>query len=138
MEINLKKIFLLLLFTSLSLFAKYTSEYPTQKLINSGIPIVDIRTAPEWHETGVLKNAVPITFFRPDGSYDVKDFLAQLNAKVDTKKPFALICHTGHRTSIVAPWLAKDLHYNVINLEGGMDYVTKGLHIKTIPYKAKD
>jgi len=135
MEKNLKKIILALMILSVSLFAEYKSEYPTDKFINSGIPIVDIRTAPEWRETGILKNAVPITFFHSDGTYNVQAFLKELNKKIDTSKPFALICHTGQRTGIVAPWLAKELHYSVTNLKGGMEYATKKLHQKTIPYK---
>ena len=131
----MKKIIMTLMALSLTLFAAYKSEYPTKELINSGIPIVDIRTPGEWRETGILKNAVPITFFKIDGSYDAHAFVNELNKKVDTKKPFALICHTGNRTSMVAPWLAKEFGYDVTNLKGGMDYVTKGLHIKTIPYK---
>ena len=133
----MKKIIITLMALSLTLFAAYKSEYPTKELINSSIPIVDIRTPGEWKETGILKNAVPITFFKIDGSYDAHAFLNELNKKVDTKKPFALICHTGNRTSMVAPWLAKEFGYDVTNLKGGMDYVTKGLHIKTIPYKQK-
>jgi rhodanese-related sulfurtransferase len=135
LENYLKKILLTLLISGVSLFAAYKTQYPTKKLLNSGIPIVDIRTAGEWRETGILKHAVPITFFHSDGSYDARQFLKKLNKKVDTKKPFALICHTGNRTSMVAPWLAKEFHYSVINLKGGMEYATKQLHMKTVPYK---
>ena len=135
MEIILKKTFLLLLLTTLSLFAQYKSLYPTKALLTSGIPIVDIRTHGEWRETGLLKNAVPIMFFRPDGSYDTRAFVRELNQKIDTSKPFALICHTGNRTSIVAPWLAKEFAYDVTNLKGGMEYATKALKLPTLPYK---
>jgi len=119
---------------TLSLFAEYKSEYPTKELLNSGITIVDIRTPGEWKETGILKGAVPIMFFDQNGNYDVNKFLTQLNEKVDTKKPFALICRTGSRTSMVAPWLAKEFGYDVINLKGGMMYVTQALGIKPVPY----
>jgi len=135
MEKNLKKIILTLMLLAVSLFADYKSEYLSEDILKSGIPIVDIRTAGEWRETGILKNAVPITFFDERGQYDVNKFLKELNAKVDTKKPFALICRTGSRTSMVGPWLAKELHYNVINLKGGMMYATQKLGIKPVPYK---
>ena len=131
-----KIIFTLLLFT-LSLFAEYKSEYPTKELLNSNIPIVDIRTPGEWKETGILKDAVPIMFFDQNGNYNINRFLTELNQKVDTKKPFALICRTGSRTSMVAPWLAKELGYNVINLKGGMMYVTRALGVKPVKYKAE-
>jgi rhodanese-related sulfurtransferase len=132
----MKKIILTLLVISVSLFAELTNKYITKDFLDSKIPIVDIRTAPEWKETGILPNAIPLTFFDTRGNYNTREFLKQLNAKVDTSKPFALICHTGNRTSMVASWLAQDLHYDVINLKGGMDYATKTLHLKTVPYKA--
>ncbi len=120
---------------SASLFAQLTSQYLTKDFLSKNIPIVDVRTPGEWRETGLLKGAIPIMFFNTKGKYDAKKFLIQLNKKVDTTKPFALICHTGSRTSIIAPWLSKEFKYNVINLKGGMEYATKGLHIKTVPYR---
>ena len=134
MEQKLQKIILSLIFLFSSLSAELINEYPTQKLLNSKIPIVDIRTPPEWVETGLIKGAIPIMFFDQRGNYDTRKFLKKLNKKVDTSKPFALICHTGNRTSMIAPWLSKEFNYNVINLQGGMDYATKGLHLKTLPY----
>jgi rhodanese-related sulfurtransferase len=59
-------------------------------------------------------------FFTPEGKYDVNKFLTELNAKVDTTKPFALICRTGSRTKLVAAFLANQLHYPVTDLIGGM------------------
>ena len=119
---------------TLSLFAEVKEQFITQELLKAKVPIVDIRTPPEWKETGLLQGAIPIMFFNQRGDYNIKTFLKELNAKVDTKKPFAIICHTGNRTSMIAPWLSKELHYNVINLKGGMDYATNALKLKTHPY----
>lgn len=131
----MKKTVFALLFLSVSLFAELTNQYITKEFISKNIPIVDIRTPGEWRETGLLKNAIPIMFFDERGNYDARKFLQELNQKVDVSKPFALICHTGSRTSMVAPWLSKEFHYKVINLQGGMEYATKGLKLNTIPYK---
>ncbi|MFT7859460.1 MAG: rhodanese-like domain-containing protein [Sulfurimonas sp.] len=131
----MKKLFLLLTLFSVTLFAEYRSEYITKDLLNSNTPIVDIRTPPEWKETGLLKGAIPIMFFNDRGEYNIEAFLQDLNTKVDTSKPFAIICHTGSRTSIVGPWMAQKLGYKVINLKGGMEYATKGLKLPTYPYK---
>lgn len=120
---------------SLSLLAEVKNEYISKEFLKQNIPIVDIRTPGEWRETGLLKGAIPIMFWNAQGKYDTNKFLNTLHKKVDTTKPFALICHTGSRTSIVAPWLAKEFGYKVINLQGGMEYATKGLHLKTLPYK---
>lgn len=119
---------------SISLFASMTNEYPSQKILDSKIPIVDIRTPGEWVETGIVKNSITIMFWDEKGGYDVNAFLTELNKKVDTKKPFALICRTGSRTSIVADFLAKKLHYDVVNILGGIVYL-KAMKLKTVPYK---
>jgi len=131
----MKEIILMVMMLAVSLFAEVKNEYLSKELLKQNIPIVDIRTQGEWRETGLLKGAIPITFWDEKGNYDARKFLKQLNKQVDTSKPFALICHTGSRTSVVAPWLAKDFGYDVINLKGGMEYATKGLHVKTVPYK---
>jgi len=131
----LKKIFLALFILSVSLFAEYKSEYLSDKILQSHIPIVDIRTPQEWQETGILKGAVPIMFFDSRGNYNAKKFLQELNQKIDTKKPFAIICRTGSRTSMVGPWLSKELGYNVLNLKGGMMYALHKLNIKPVKYQ---
>lgn len=131
----MKKIIFALLLLSASLFAQLSNQYLTKEFLNKHIPIVDVRTPGEWRETGILKGAIPIMFFDQRGNYDARKFLTELNKKVDTSKPFALICHTGSRTSMIAPWLSQEFGYKVINLQGGMEYATKGLHIKTVPYR---
>ena len=131
----MKKLLLALILFSMTLSAEVINQYVSQELLQKKIPIVDIRTPQEWKETGLLKGAIPIMFWDAQGRYDTHKFLTQLNKKVDTSKPFALICHTGSRTSIVAPWLAQEFGYKVINLKGGMEYTTKALHIGTVPYK---
>jgi rhodanese-related sulfurtransferase len=119
---------------SLALLASVTNEYPTQKTIDSKIPIVDIRTPGEWRETGLAKGAIPIMFFNESGDYDIDEFLSELNEKVDTKKPFAIICRTGSRTKQIAGFLSEQLKYDVIDLQGGMMYFMKASHLPTVPY----
>lgn len=133
METNLRKIFLSLIIFSVSLLASMTNEYPSQKILDSKIPIVDIRTPDEWKETGIVKDSITIMFWDERGGYDVNAFLNELNKKVDTKKPFALICRTGSRTKIVADFLSKKIGYDVINLLGGIVYL-KAMKIQTVPY----
>ena len=120
------------------LFAEYKDSFMTQQMLDSNIKIIDIRTEPEWKETGLLKNVIPIMFFNEKGSYNINEFLKELNAKIDTSKPFALICHTGSRTAMLAPFLSKELHYDVTNILGGMEYATKGLKMATYPFKRID
>ena len=128
----MKKIFLTLLILATSLLAEVTQQYISQKLIDSKIPIVDIRTPGEWRETGIVKNSIPIMFFNERGAYDVNLFLTELNAKVDTKKQFALICRTGSRTTMISAFLSKELGYSVINIKGGI-VLAKPKNIKLVP-----
>jgi rhodanese-related sulfurtransferase len=132
---HLKKIIFTLLLLTVSLFAELKNEYISPAFIESKIPIVDIRTPAEWKETGLLKNSIPIMFFDERGNYDLNGFLKQLHAKVDTTKPFALICRSGNRTSTIAPYFAKKLGYKVINLKGGITYAIRILKMKTTPYR---
>jgi len=116
------------------LHAEVINQPASRALFDQKIPIVDIRTPGEWKETGLLKGSIPITFFDERGGYNVDQFMQKLNAKVDTKKPFALICHTGSRTSMLAPFLSQTFGYTVYNLKGGILYAMRlGLPIE--PYK---
>jgi len=116
----MNKIILILLLLISSLFGELKNEYLTQKILDSKIPIVDIRTVGEWKETGILKGSIPIEFFNEKGKYNIPAFLAELNAKVDTTKPFALICRTGSRTKLVAVFLSNTYNYKVTNITGGI------------------
>jgi len=130
----LKKIIFTLLIFLMSLNASVINQDPSMSIIEKKIPIVDIRTPAEWKETGLLKGAIPIMFFNAQGKYNIQVFLTKLRKKVDVTKPFALICRTGNRTRMVTEFLSKDLHYNVINLTGGMMRAI-GKNLPIVPYK---
>lgn len=134
MESQLHKIFISLIILLSSLFAELSTEYASAKILDSKIPIVDIRTPGEWAETGIAKGALPIMFFNEQGGYNMEAFLKELNSKVDTKKPFALICRTGSRTKILSNYLASELGYKVTDLQGGMMYY-KSINLPVVPYK---
>ena len=118
----MNKALLLLLIVTTYLFGDLTHEYPSKKMLDSKIPIVDIRTPAEWVETGIVKDSINIMFWDERGSHNVEAFLTELNKKVNTKKPFAIICRTGSRTRLVADYLVKELNYDVVNILGGIVY----------------
>lgn len=122
---RLKKIILSVLILSSFALAQLQNIVASPEFVKKGIPIVDIRTPAEWRETGIIKGAYTIMFFDERGQYDTDKFVKKLNSVVDTKKPFAIICHTGSRSAMVSNFLANKLGYNVINLKGGMSYLTK-------------
>ncbi len=130
----MKKILLSLLLISNSLLATIINQEASQKLIDSTIPIVDIRTPAEWKETGILKGSIPIMLFDEKGRYNLSVFINRLNEAVDTKKPFAIICRTGSRTVVLATFLSKKLGYTVINLRSGIVYA-KYKHLEIVPFK---
>ncbi len=109
-----------LLFFATCLMAEVRTMEASTAVVNSGIQIIDIRTLPEWKESGIVKNAIPITFFDTAGHYDAEAFLKELNKHVTKEKEFALICRTGNRTTAVSDFLSKQ-GYKVINLTGGMN-----------------
>ena len=73
-----KKVLLSLLLTSSITFAslKHIEASPTSI---KNIKIIDIRTPPEWKETGIVKNSYTVMFFDEKGAYDVKNFISELN-----------------------------------------------------------
>jgi len=132
----LKQIILTLLLLSTSLLAEIKNEYLSKQLLDSKIPIVDIRTVGEWRQTGIIKGSIPIEFFNQRGTYNIKGFMNQLNAKVDTTKPFALICRTGSRTKMVAAYLSDTYNYKVTNITGGITiHNVKQKDLELVNYK---
>ncbi|WP_458699516.1 rhodanese-like domain-containing protein [Sulfurospirillum sp. 1307] len=129
----MKKVILALILISSFLLAGVKTLNASPEIVNSGIKIIDIRTKPEWLQTGIVKGAIPITFFDERGNYDVPKFLKLLNKYVDKNEEFALICRTGNRTTAVSDFLGK-MGYKVINLKGGVVSLMKQGY-KLTPYK---
>jgi rhodanese-related sulfurtransferase len=124
----MKKIFLGL-FLLLSIVHAGVKNMPaTPQIVESGITIIDIRTKPEWEQTGIVKNSIPITFFDERGNYDAQKFLDMLSGVVKKGEEFAIICRSGNRTTAVSQFLAQQ-GYDVINLQGGVK------HLATQGYK---
>ena len=89
-------------------------------MIESNIPVIDIRRQEEWLKTGVVKDSFLITFFDKDGKADVRAWLSKVNQIVKRDEPLILICRTGRRTGIVAKFLTEKLGYSrVYNVTDG-------------------
>ena len=76
-------------------------------LMSEGVPLIDIRTAKEWQETGVIKDSHLITFFNENGEVDIYKWLNELELVADKNKPLILICRSWWRTGIVSDYLDK-------------------------------
>lgn len=128
----MKRIVFILFLIFSTAYAERYKAYPDVEMLKVHLPIVDIRTPAEWRETGIIKGSIPITFYDKYGNYDVKKFLKELNKRVDTSKPFAIICHVGNRSAVVSDFLARQ-GYTVVDIVGGIVEAKKrGLPI--VPY----
>ncbi|WP_421703217.1 rhodanese-like domain-containing protein [Aliiroseovarius sp.] len=83
-----------------------------------GALIVDIRTPPEWAQTGVIEGAELVTF-EGTGSF-AGAFLAALGDKIADGREVVLICRSGNRTQAAAGALAGRIENKVTSVEGGM------------------
>ncbi|MBI2235441.1 MAG: rhodanese-like domain-containing protein [Magnetospirillum sp.] len=91
-----------------------------QALMDRGVPVVDVRTAGEWKETGTVKGAHRITAFDDNGR-PVPDFTARLAAVAKPGDEVVLVCRSGSRTKVTADALTRQLGYSrVYNVEKGM------------------
>ena len=118
-----KLIFTLLLFITYS-FADFRNLTPTklQSMIDQNIIVIDIRTPPEWLQTGVIPTSNKIMFFNEKGDYDIKSWLKYFGRIIKTKEqPFVLVCRSGNRTTQVGNFLSEKLKFkNVYHLKNGI------------------
>jgi len=117
-----KKIFFISFFAITALFAEVTNIYPKADFFVGDIKVIDVRTAPEWKQTGIVEDSILITFFDENGKYNINEFLKELHKYVKKGEEFALICRSGNRTSLISSYL-DSLGYRVINLKGGVNYL---------------
>jgi rhodanese-related sulfurtransferase len=75
------------------------------QLLKDGVPIVDLRTAPEWKQTGVVERSQMLTLFDERGRADPEAWLQQVDQAVGAEKPVILICRTGNRTRAAARFM---------------------------------
>jgi rhodanese-related sulfurtransferase len=81
--------------------------------------LIDIRTPPEWKETGVAKGARLLNMQHPQGAPGFSNaLLEQVNG--DRNAPIALICRTGNRTTQVQRYLQSVGFTQVYNVKEGM------------------
>ena len=83
------------------------------------VTLIDIRTPPEWKETGVAKGARLLNMQHPQGAPGFTNaLLEQVNG--DKNAPIALICRTGNRTTQVQRYLQSVGFTQVFNVKEGM------------------
>ncbi len=118
---QLARIFIFLLATtSLPALAQDINAPEAFEAVKNGkLTLIDIRTPPEWKQTGVAPGAARINMIHPQGA---TGFLNEVLAKVggDKTAPIALICRTGNRTTQVQRFLQAQGFTQVYNIKEGM------------------
>ena len=104
-----------------------------ERLLESGVPVVDIRTPEEWEATGIIEGSHLLTFFDAQGNYDARAWLSALSAIAAPDEPVAIICHSGGRSDIVTRFLDGQVGYQHVHdvHEGISQWIAEGR--STIP-----
>jgi len=91
------------------------------QLMKSGVPVVDIRTQPEWEDTGVLAGSKLLTFYDERGRADPAAWLEKLKPIAKPGDPVVVVCRSGNRTKAVSQLLSQQAGYaKVYNVKSGM------------------
>ena len=91
------------------------------KLLNSNIPIVDVRRSSEWTQTGVIPNSILLTFFDKDGNYNFDEWYEKLPLEINEDNPIILICRSGKRSKVVANMIDKKFNTIIYNAQSGIN-----------------
>ena len=93
-----------------------------ERLMQHGVPVVDIRTPTEWRRTGIVEGSRLLTFFDVQGRHDLRAWLSELAAIASRDEPFVLICQSGVRSALVSRFLDARLGYrHVFDAAGGIE-----------------
>ena len=91
------------------------------KLSAAGVAVIDIRTKPEWEETGIIPGSHLLTFFDERGKADPAAWLDQAKAIAKPGEPVVVICRSGNRTKPVSQFLSQQAGYaKVYNVRSGI------------------
>lgn len=89
-------------------------------LLKRGVPIVDLRRAEEWKQTGIIEGSTMITAINGSGQF-LPNFMDELKKVAGPNDEVILICRTGNRTSAVSNFLAGRMGYKKIyNVQNGI------------------
>lgn len=92
-----------------------------QRLLKAGTPVIDIRTQPEWEETGIVAGSKLLTFFDERGRADPAAWLDKAKQIAKPNEPVIVICRSGNRTKAVSQFLSQQAGYaKVYNVKSGI------------------
>ncbi len=89
-------------------------------MIAQGVKVVDIRSADEWRDTGVIEGSLLLTAIDVDGRL-VEGFPEALMKAVDRDEPVVVICRSGNRSAVIARMMSERGGYtHVVDAAGGI------------------
>ena len=92
-----------------------------EKLMASGVTVIDVRTPGEWKQTGVVEGSIPIMFFDEKRQPLIQEWMQQASNHISPDKQVAIICRSGNRSKVVGNFLIKQHGYeSVYNVTGGI------------------
>jgi len=90
-------------------------------LLQKGATLIDIRTEPEWRQTGIIPGSHLLMLFDEQRRVvDPDGWLAKVKTIVPLDKPVILICRVGNRTVPATQFLAKSGYKKIYNVTGGI------------------
>ena len=120
----MEKILLTLVILSVTLFAEFkTIDVPEfEKLQKEGVAVIDIRTAQEWKDTGIIEGAKKITFFSEKGRPLIADWFFEVGHLIkDKKTPFIIYCAHASRSKVLGESLNSMGFEHVYELKNGIE-----------------
>lgn len=101
-------------------------------LLVKEVTLIDIRTEPEWRQTGIISGSHLLMLFDEKRQVvDPQGWLARVRTLVPQDKPVILICRVGTRTVAAARFLVTSGYRTVYNVEGGiLSWINSGLPVE--------
>ncbi len=99
----------------------WSASEAADALAQDKISLIDVRSRPEWLDTGVARDAWPISMHEP--RFEQRLFAAR---KFSGEKPIALICATGGRSGRLLSALKQAGYTDFIDVSEGMLGSPKG------------
>ena len=98
------------------------------RLRAAGVPVIDIRTAGEWRDSGIVEGSKLITYVDDRGRIDQPAWLAKVQEVATRNQPVIVICRSGNRTKAASQFLSEQAGYqSVYNVKGGLSaWVNEG------------
>lgn len=96
------------------------SNADLKKLMANGAVLVDIRTAQEWKQTGVIAGSQNLSLFLDNGKMN-QNFLPELQKLVKPDDHLIVMCRSGGRSGVASELLVSKWGYkNIYNVQHGI------------------